>query len=57
MSFGIWEASVPVFVNSLTNMRDWLNKAAEEKAEAAIMESRLAPDMRPFSAQYQMASD
>ena len=57
MSFGIWEASVPVFVNSLTNMRDWLNKAAEEKAEAALMESRIAPDMRPFPAQYQMASN
>lgn len=57
MSFGMWEASVPVFVNSLTNMRDWLAKAAVEKSEAAIIEARLAPDMRPFPAQYQMASD
>lgn len=57
MSFGMWEASVPVFVNSLTNMRDWLNKAAGEKSESALMEARLAPDMRPFPAQYQMASD
>lgn len=57
MSFGIWEASVPVFVNSLTNMRGWLDKAAEEKVESELLEARLAPDMRPFPAQYQMASD
>jgi len=57
MSFGIYDASVPVFVNSLMNMRGWLAKAAQEKSEAALMEARLAPDMRPFPAQYQMASD
>ena len=57
MTFGMWEASVPVFVNSLTNMRDWLDKAAQEKTETMLMEARLAPDMRPFPAQYQMASD
>ena len=57
MSFGMWESSVPIFVNSLTNMRGWLDKAAQEKGESALMESRLAPDMRPFPAQYQMASD
>jgi uncharacterized protein len=57
MSFGMWDASVPVFVNSLTNMRAWLDKAAQENSESALMEARLAPDMRPFPAQYQMASD
>ena len=57
MSFGMWEASVPVFVNSLTNMRDWLEKAAQEKSEAELLDARLAPDMRPLPAQYQMASD
>ena len=57
MSFGMWEASVPLFVNSLTNMSEWLNKARQEKSEEAILEARLAPDMRPFPAQYQMASD
>lgn len=57
MSFGMWEASVPVFVNSLTNMRGWLDKAGREKSEQELMEARLAPDMRPFPAQYQMASD
>ena len=57
MSFGMWDSSVPVFVNSLTNMRAWLEKAAQEKSEATLLEARLAPDMRPLPAQYQMASD
>jgi hypothetical protein len=57
MSFGMWDASVPVFVSSLTSMRDWLDKAAQEKGEDALLEARLAPDMRPLPAQYQMASD
>jgi uncharacterized protein len=57
MGFGMWNASVPVFVNSLTNMRGWLDKAAQEKDEARLMDARLAPDMRPLPAQYQMASD
>ena len=57
MSFGIYDASVPLFVRSLTDMRAWLDKAASEKDEAALMEARLAPDMRPLPAQYQMASD
>jgi len=57
MSFGIYDASVPIFVNALSNMRSWLDKAAQEKNELELMEARLAPDMRPFPAQYQMASD
>lgn len=57
MSFTIHDASVPVFANSLADMRAWLDKAAAEKSEAELMEARLAPDMRPLPAQYQMASD
>ena len=57
MSFGLWEASVPMFVNTLTDMRAWLDKAAAEKDETALLEARLAPDMKPLPAQYQMASD
>ena len=57
MSFGIYQASVPVFSNALGNMRDWLGKAAQELDEATLMEARLAPDMKPLPAQYQMASD
>lgn len=57
MSFNMWTVSVPVFVNTLTDMRAWLDKAAAEKGEAALLDTRLAPDMRPLPAQYQMASD
>ena len=57
MDFNMWAASVPVFVNSLTDMRAWLDKAAAEKDKSALLEARLAPDMRPLPAQYQMASD
>jgi uncharacterized protein len=57
MSFTIYDASVPVFANSLADMRAWLDKAAAEKPEAELMEARLAADMRPLPAQFQMASD
>lgn len=57
MHISMYDASVPVFVKMLTNMRAWLDKAAGEKDEATILQARLAPDMRPFPAQYQMASD
>ena len=53
MSFSIYDASAPIFVAALTNMQAWLDKAlAEGKAETALMEARLAPDMRPFPAQF-----
>jgi hypothetical protein len=38
-------------------MRSWLDKALATKPEAELMGARLADDMRPFPAQYQMASD
>ena len=57
MDFNMWTASVPVFVNTLSDMRAWLDKAATEMDEAALLDARLAPDMRPLPAQYQMASD
>ena len=57
MTFSIYDASVPVFVNALTDMRAWLDKAAAEKPEADLLEARLAPDMKPLPAQFQMASD
>ena len=58
MSFSIYDAATPVFANSMTNIAAWLDKAlAEGKSEAVLMEARLAPDMLPFSAQIQIASD
>ncbi|MGZ8351087.1 MAG: DUF1993 domain-containing protein [Allosphingosinicella sp.] len=57
MTISMYDASAPVFVRTLTNMRAWLVKAAAEKPEAQLLEARLAPDMRPLPAQFQMASD
>lgn len=57
MSFSIYDASAPVFVNALTNMRTWLDKAAATGSEAELLAAQLAPDMRPLPAQFQMASD
>ena len=58
MSFSLFEASAPVFIRTMTSVSGWLDKAiAEGKSEQAILEARLADDMRPFPAQIQMASD
>lgn len=57
MSLTIHDASAPIFANTLRDMRAWLDKAVVEKPEAELLEARLAPDMRPFPAQIQMASD
>ena len=58
MSFTIYEASAPVFTAALRNMERWLEKAlGEGNDQATLVEARLAPDMRPFSAQIQMSSD
>ena len=57
-SFNIYAASAPVFIASLTNMANWLDKAiAEGNDPAALASAQLAPDMRPLTAQFQMASD
>jgi uncharacterized protein len=57
MSFTIYDASAPVFVSTLKNMRTWLDKAASEGDPAALVEARLVEDMKPLTAQYQFASD
>ncbi len=57
MAFTIYDASVPVFVNSLSDMRAWLDKAAAQEPESELVGMRLAPDMKPLTAQFQMASD
>jgi hypothetical protein len=57
MNFTIYDASAPIFVASLRDMKAWLDKAAAEKSEAELIEARLAPDMFAFPRQYQIASD
>ncbi len=57
MSLSIYEASVPLFRAGLASMRAWLDKPEARQAEAALIEARLAPDMKPLPAQFQIASD
>lgn len=57
MTDSLYDASAPVFVAALANMRAWLDKAASEGSPETLMQARLAEDMRPLPAQFQMASD
>jgi hypothetical protein len=58
MAFGLYDASAPVFVRALTNLSALMDKALSQGFdEAKLIEARLAPDMRPFSSQIQLASD
>jgi hypothetical protein len=57
MTISIHQASVPAFVSMLTNIKNWLDKAASQKPEAELIEARLAPDMHALARQIQMVSD
>ena len=62
MSISMHTASVPIFVRMLGNIDGWLDKAeahaAERKFEPSVyLETRLAPDMLPFTQQIQIACD
>ncbi len=57
MAFSIHDASAPLFIASLKDMKLWLDKAEAEKGEAALIGAKLAPDMHPLPRQFQMASD
>jgi hypothetical protein len=48
---------VPAFVSMLTNIKNWLDKAAAQKPETELIDSRLAPDMFALARQVQIASD
>ncbi len=62
MSLSMYQASVPVFVQGLANLSAILDKAVDQAAErqidpAALLDSRLAPDMFPLVGQVQLATD
>jgi uncharacterized protein len=57
LAFNLYDASAPVFISSLRNMRSWLDKAASQSSAEELVNARLAEDMKPLVAQYQMASD
>lgn len=58
MSFGLYDACVPVLVRGLTNLSGILTKAeASGIAHAELLDARLAPDMKPLPFQIQSVSD
>lgn len=62
MSLSMYQASVPVFIRMLGNVRAILEKGAAyaeaKKFDASVLvQSRLAPDMFPLSRQVQVAAD
>jgi uncharacterized protein len=57
MSLSLHQLSVPAFTGMLTNMKNWLDKAAAQKPEAELIEARLAPDMFALARQIQIVSD
>ena len=62
MTLSMYAVSVPVLVRGLTNLSAILDKAvasaeARKFDPAVFISARLAPDMNPFSAQIQTASD
>lgn len=62
MTISMYEASIPVFVQMLGNLKALLEKGAAHAAArkfdpAILVNSRLAPDMFPLSRQIQIASD
>jgi hypothetical protein len=62
MAISMYQASVPVLINSLRNLKNLLQKGqahadAKKIDHAVLINARLAPDMFPLSRQVQIASD
>jgi hypothetical protein len=62
MAISMYQASAPVFIKLLGNLKAILEKAAAHAAakkidESVLVNARLYPDMLPLSAQVQIASD
>lgn len=62
MSISMYKASAPVFLRMLGNLDQLLAKAEDNAKQRGfdvnlLVTQRLAPDMRPLSAQIQLASD
>ena len=62
MSLSMYQASVPVFVRALTNLRHVLQRGeahakAKNVSDAVLLQTRLIPDMLPLVKQVQIACD
>ena len=57
MTYSLYQSSVPGFIAMLTNIGQWLDKAAAQMDEGVLIEAKLAPDMFALPRQIQIASD
>lgn len=62
MTISMYQASVPIFIQSLNALSNILDKAAAQAVakkfdSAALLSARLYPDMFPFTKQVQLACD
>ena len=62
MAISMYQASVPVFIRMLTNLKGILDKGtahaqAKKIEESVLLNARLYPDMLAFTRQVQLASD
>jgi uncharacterized protein len=62
VTISLYDASIPVYLRMLRNLEAMLDKAVAHAAEtgaslSTLTQARLAPDMAPFTAQIQLASD
>ena len=62
MTISMYQASVPIFIKMLTNLKSILDKAAANAQrrkiqEGVLLEARLYPDMFPLKRQVQLACD
>ena len=57
MSLNLYDVASPVFLRGLSSLSGLIDKAAASGLdEAALMNARLAPDMKPFPDQVRMAA-
>jgi len=57
MSLALHDISAPLFLRGLNNLSGLVDKAIQSGLdEAALMDARLAPDMKPFPDQIRMAA-
>ncbi|WP_304170625.1 DUF1993 family protein [Phenylobacterium aquaticum] len=62
MSFSLYDASIPLYLQMMRNLDAILDKAAADAATkgveiSTLLEAKLAPDMHPLARQIQMVSD
>ena len=61
MTISMYKASVPIFMQFLTSLSAWLDKAAAhaeaKKIDRRVLNTRLFPDMFPLARQVRAATD